>query len=106
MKKLAFDQILLGFWLQQDHQNLNERILLEFEENGKLTYSILLDDKVQKIFLQYVVEGVNIVTNQSSSPNVEHTRFAIVDDCLTLYYSEKSNTFSKITADDVRLLLR
>ena len=52
-------------------------VLLAFQENGKLIYTIRGETKDQIIFMQYKVEGDTIVTDQPSAPRVERTAYSL-----------------------------
>jgi hypothetical protein len=55
-------------------------VLLEFHEDGALTYLIRGADKDQVILLRYRIEGDTIVTDQPSAPQVERTAFSLSED--------------------------
>jgi hypothetical protein len=79
---------LLGAWKvdETDARTLSElgNVLMEFGEEGSLTYTIRGQDKDQIMDLRYKVEGSTIVTDQPSHPRVERTQFFLSDDMLTL----------------------
>ncbi|MCP3446398.1 hypothetical protein [Bradyrhizobium sp. CCGUVB14] len=82
---------LLGAWLVDETDKLALTrlgdVLLEFDDNGGLRYTIREPDKHQIINLRYRVEGSTIVTDQPSAPQVERTQFSFVEDgVLTLAF--------------------
>ena len=82
---------LLGTWIvdKTDTRALAELgdVLLEFQEDGQLTYTIRGDTKNQIILMQYKVEGPTIVTDQPSAPQVERTAYSLSPDgVLTLEF--------------------
>ena len=70
---------LLGAWVvdRTDAKALAElgNVLLEFEEDGQLTYTIRCETKKQIILMRYKVEGDTIVTDQPSAPREERTAY-------------------------------
>ncbi|MBR1131612.1 hypothetical protein [Bradyrhizobium iriomotense] len=82
---------LLGAWLIDDTDKVALArlgdVLLEFDENGGLRYTIREQGKRQIINLRYRVEGSTIVTDQPSAPQVERTEFSFPEDgVLTLAF--------------------
>ncbi|MDF0492390.1 hypothetical protein GPL17_31660 [Bradyrhizobium yuanmingense] len=82
---------LLGTWLVDETDELAlarlGNVLLEFDENGGLRYTIREQDKYQIINLRYRVEGSTIVTDQPSAPQVERTQFSFSEEgVLTLAF--------------------
>lgn len=55
-------------------------VLLEFKEGGGLIYAIRGRDTDQLINLRYRIQGSSIITDQPSSPQVEHTEFSLSGD--------------------------
>lgn len=82
---------LLGAWLVDERDELAlarlGNVVLEFDQNGGLRYTIREQDKRQIINLRYRVEGSTIVTDQPSASQVERTQFSFADDgVLTLTF--------------------
>lgn len=55
-------------------------VLLTFEPNGTLIYSIVTEKSVQKVLLTYRIEGEEIVTDQQSAPHEERSRYVLTED--------------------------
>jgi hypothetical protein len=70
---------LVGTWIVKntDKRTLADLgdVVLEFEENGRLTYTIRGSTKDQIIKLRYKIEGSTLITDQPSAPRVEKTAF-------------------------------
>jgi hypothetical protein len=82
---------LVGTWIvdNADARALTDLgdVLLEFEENGTLTYVVRGLDSDQIIKLRYQVDGNTIITDQPSVPQVERTVFSFSGDrALTLAF--------------------
>lgn len=91
---------LIGTWVvdESDRHALAELgdVLLDFNENGALTYVIRADGKQQIILMQYEVDGDAIVTDQPSAPRVERTSFSLSDDGkLVLAFGGEPFTFRR-----------
>ncbi|MHB9002151.1 MAG: hypothetical protein ACYC7A_22550 [Thermoanaerobaculia bacterium] len=74
---------LIGTWEidPADHNAIHKlgRTIVEFKEDGSLTYQIITNDgKRQVMFLTYVVDGNTIVTNQPSHPREDRTLFELL----------------------------
>jgi hypothetical protein len=87
---------LLGRWwvdpsaVRQGADNIS----LCFFDDGRLTYMIHLPDRHQIMHLTYRIEGDTIITNQSSAPREERTRFAVEnDERLHLFYGDIVATY-------------
>lgn len=83
---------LLGAWVvdEADTRALAELgdVLMEFHEDGRLTYTIRSETKKQIILMKYKIEGDTIVTDQPSSPRVERTAYVLcLDGTLTLEFN-------------------
>lgn len=92
--------MLVGIWVvdESDRHALAELgdAMLEFDENGGLTYVIRGDGKQQIILMQYEVDGDTIVTDQPSAPRVERTSFSLSDDGrLVLAFGGEPFTFRR-----------
>jgi hypothetical protein len=82
---------LVGTWVldTSDREAIAELgdVLLEFDENGSLTYVVRTNDRDQIVKLRYVIDEDVIVTDQPSAPSVERTSFSLCDDdVLTLAF--------------------
>ncbi len=89
---------LLGTWVSdpEDEEGIREfgRVSLEFSEDGDLTYTIHGDDKDQKMFLTYSVEGNELVTDQPSRPQRERTAFSLTSEGrLTLWFGGQRSVY-------------
>ena len=93
---------LIGTWFvdETDIKALNElgNVLLEFCGDGQLVYTIRGEVKHQIIKLRYKVDGSVIMTDQPSSPRVEHTEFCLSGDgsLLTLKFGGTPYRFSRL----------
>ena len=91
---------VVGTWIVEDTDKralagLGD-VTLEFQESGRLIYTIRRSTKDQIINLRYKVEGATIVTDQPSVPRVEKTAFLIsVDDVLTLEFGGVPYRFTR-----------
>ncbi|MDP2174126.1 MAG: hypothetical protein Q8J62_10165 [Candidatus Cloacimonadaceae bacterium] len=93
-------QSLYGIWISDTEgpttQFENEKIMLEFVDDGRLIYTIISTDKDQKIFLTYQVENDVLITNQNSHPRKEETSFCFTSDGkLILIYGDKRSIYTK-----------
>jgi hypothetical protein len=98
---------LVGTWIVKDtdKRTLAELgdVVLEFQENGGLTYTIRGPAKDQIIKLRYKIEGSTLVTDQPSAPRVERTAFSISDDgVLTLAFVGVPYRFARQGEDPSR----
>lgn len=80
MKNLNKEK-LLGTWIQdpKDTESIRRfgNVRLHFTADGRLIYTILGEEKDQKIFLTYRVENNILITDQPSDPREERTNFQI-----------------------------
>jgi len=91
---------LVGTWVvdRTDTRALAELgdVVLEFQDDGRLTYTIRGQTTDQIILMQYKVEGDVIVTDQPSSPRVERTAYALSPDgTLTLEFGGVAYRFRR-----------
>ena len=81
---ISEDTRFIGAWRidPSDRWSLREygNVSLQFENNGKLTYTIELPKKKQIMLLTYRVDGNWLVTDQPSHPKEERTEFYFTDD--------------------------
>jgi hypothetical protein len=75
---------LLGTWIidETDKRALTKfgDVVMEFHDDGNLTYTIRAKDKTQIIKLIYWIEGATLVTDQPIAQKVERTAFQLTDD--------------------------
>jgi hypothetical protein len=92
---------LIGRWVSDrtDARALTELgdVILDFDENGQLTYTILGKAKYQIIKLLYKVQDSVIITDQPSAPNIERTEFSLSEDggLLTLAFGGTAYRFRR-----------
>jgi hypothetical protein len=92
--------MLVGTWIVKDTDkralaDLGD-VVLEFQESGRLIYTIRGSAKDQIIKLRYKIEGAVIVTDQPSVPRVERTAFSIsADGVLTLAFGGVPYRFTR-----------
>jgi hypothetical protein len=88
---------LIGKWISDPYdaetQKNYGRVSLEFTDDGHLNYTRHLDDRDQKIFLNYKLQGNTLVTDQPSSPSVEKTKISMSGDQLVFEYDRKRSRF-------------
>lgn len=94
---------LLGAWLVDETDKVALArlgdILLEFDEDGGLRYTIREQGKRQIINLRYRVDGSTIVTDQPSAPQFERTQFSLAEDgVLTLAFGGIAYRFVRAPA--------
>jgi hypothetical protein len=93
---------LIGRWVidESDQHTLEKfgNVVLEFDEDGGLTYIIRSDGKQQIMLMRYEVDGDTIITDQPSHPSVERTAFSLSDDgLLMLALDGEPSNFRRIT---------
>ena len=75
---------LLGKWVTDPADvralEVYGRVVIQFEANGALVYSIRQADRAQEIFLTYYLDGDELVTNQPSAPRAERSRYQVTAD--------------------------
>jgi uncharacterized protein (TIGR03066 family) len=92
---------LVGIWKSdsRDKKTIEKfgKVILEFSDNGKLTYTIHEGNKEQKMFLTYRIQGDTLITNQPSKPKEEETkfRFASVAE-LSLFFGGEESKYIKV----------
>lgn len=73
------NELFLGSWRIDKNDKLAFEQLgdvrMIFKKDGTLTYEIIEGDKSQFIFLNYVVKGSKIITDQPSHPKKEETEY-------------------------------
>ena len=74
------DKNLVGIWISDESsKNSIGNVTMTFTEDGKLTYDIQENDKIQKIFLTYKVSGDTLISDQPSHPQKQYTKYVIED---------------------------
>lgn len=92
---------ILGSW-KLDPNDANSQQMygstsIEFKNTGELVYTIYLENKEQKIFMSYEIEGNLLITDQPSAPNREKTVFNILSDGkLELCFGGISSRYIKV----------
>lgn len=75
----AFSEPLLGSWetAPDDVRALEVygRVIMTFEPNGDLVYTVVSEDCLQHMHLTYRTEGNFLVTDQASAPGEERSEF-------------------------------
>lgn len=89
---------LMGTWITDpediESRQVYEKTRLEFTEDGRLTYTILGEEKDHQIFLTCRVEDGVLVTDQPSNPRQERTPFTFTPDGkLMLIYGDQKSTY-------------
>jgi exopolysaccharide biosynthesis protein len=89
---------LIGSWVTDPSDielgKVSEKSRLEFTEDGQLIYTIIGEDKDQKIFLTFQVKNGVLITDQPSHPREEETRFLLTPDGkLVLMYGDQKSTY-------------
>jgi hypothetical protein len=82
---------LVGTWLvdETDSRALVDlgSVVMKFQQDGRLIYTILTRKKNQIIKLRHQIDGGVIITTQPSAPRIERTAFALsTDGVLTLAF--------------------
>lgn len=81
---MSDDDRLFGLWRTDpsDSRSIQEfgNVSLRFEKGGRLTYTIHLPDREQRMLLSYRVEGTTLVTDQESSPREDRAKFSFLPD--------------------------
>ena len=72
-------------------------VSLDFSRNGALTYTIHTEGKRQIMLLTYRIDGDVLVTDQSSNPKEERTRFRITSEGkLFLEHEHRPSTYVRV----------
>lgn len=90
--------LLLGSWISESKAEESERVQIDFRSGGQLTYTIILPDREQKIFLTYWTKHNILFTDQPSCPKEEQSTFIVSDDGkkLTLVYEGEAMIYFKM----------
>lgn len=77
-------EILLGTWVSDPKDTESIRLFgnvrLHFTTDGRLIYSLLEEEKVQKALLTYRIENNVLITDQPSHPREDRVNFRITED--------------------------
>jgi hypothetical protein len=88
---------LVGKWISDPYdpetQENYGNVSLEFTDDGRLNYTIHLDDRDQKIFLNYELQGNMLITDQPSDPKREKTKISMLGDKLILEFGQKKSQY-------------
>lgn len=89
---------LVGRWITDPEDvkssQESEKTIIEFTDSGHLTYTIVGEDKDQKIFLTYRIESGLLVTNQPSHPREDQTPFSLtLDGKLVLEHGKQKSKY-------------
>lgn len=79
----SLDKELIGVWNSDLTDQITKKTLGEvtmtFTDDGKLTYDIHENEKIQRINMVYSLIGDTIITDQPSNPRQEKTKYRIED---------------------------
>jgi hypothetical protein len=78
------DSRLIGTWISESKEF--EGTKMTFKDNGNLIYEIPENGKIGIIYMKFETIEDFIISNQSSHPKIEKTRYTIAGDLLTLKY--------------------
>ncbi|HQR66341.1 MAG TPA: hypothetical protein PLB02_03005 [Thermoanaerobaculia bacterium] len=97
---------LLGRWRVDptDHDAIEEYgdVSLEFRDDGQLVYVIHAGEKAQLVYLNFRIEGGELVTNQPSAPNEERTSFDLrPDGRLILRFGRRESRYVRDETPDI-----
>jgi hypothetical protein len=91
---------LLGRWRLTEADgdlDLGEGVRMEFRRDGKLIYTTAAGYRDQVMVLTYRVEGDTLITDQSSAPRLERTKFTLLGaNTLVLDYGGSHAWFERI----------
>jgi len=79
---------LIGIWKTDPNDIVTQQsygnVIMDFRANGELIYTVIENDKEQKIFMTYEVKGSSLVTDQISFPQKVVTDFVLTGQSLEL----------------------
>jgi hypothetical protein len=93
------DQEFLGEWKLIKGEGLkdSEGVSMKFFSDGKLVYIIHQKDRDQVMNLSFRVEGNQLVTDQTSAPREERTKFSFdAEGNLILDYAGNRSRFARV----------
>ncbi|WP_342248680.1 hypothetical protein [Sphingomonas sp. OTU376] len=70
--------------------------VLQFDPDGRLTYTIRLPDKDQIMLLTYRVQGNIIITDQPSHPDEQRSEFEVTEDKLMVAFGGQRSHFVRL----------
>lgn len=89
---ISVDPKLIGRW--ESEAGAAERVTMEFSPDGTLVYTIHEAGKAQKMFLTFFTRDGLIITNQSSKPREDRTKYGFrVGDQLVLDYGGEVSVY-------------
>ncbi|RFS26228.1 hypothetical protein DVR12_00100 [Chitinophaga silvatica] len=81
---------LIGIWENDPADRTSIEVYgnvrMEFKNNGELIYSIIENEREQKMLLRYIIDGNTLITDQPSHPEKMRSEFSIDDDILELTF--------------------
>ncbi len=91
---------LIGIWNSDEEDPVTVKsigkVTMTFFEDGKLTYDIYEEDKLQRMNLVYRVSGDTIITDQPSHPQEQKTNYKFKsDNKLALEFEGDKATFNR-----------
>ncbi|OYU96715.1 MAG: hypothetical protein CFE21_00055 [Bacteroidetes bacterium B1(2017)] len=91
---------LVGQWRadvnDNSTMNLYGDIIMEFQPNGNLIYTVFEEGNKSIIYLNYEIVDNYLITDQPSEPKKEITAFRLVDSTLELNYDGNKSVFIRI----------
>ena len=72
-------------------------VVIEFKKDGELVYSLIKENKEQKIFMTYKIKDNILQTDQPSKPGIEETAFVLSDYVLELYFDGVKSSFIRVS---------
>jgi hypothetical protein len=91
---------LIGRWKSDPDDIVTQQyygdVILDFRENGELIYTIIENDKEQKILMVYETDGDILITDQISHPQKMKTEFRLNDRSLELIYEGIKSRYIRI----------
>jgi hypothetical protein len=96
-RKNSESKALIGCWhLISTEGQPYEPAEADFQEDGRLYYSVLSGDRWGVMKLRYRIEGDTLVTDQPSSPREERSRFVLAPDgTLTVEFGGDKSLFRR-----------
>jgi hypothetical protein len=91
---------IVGCWELRESTptvTFGERVQMNFDLTGRLTYGALQHGSWQVMLMSYRVEGAILITDQPTSPREEKTSFALLaDQMLQLEFGGSKCVFERI----------
>jgi hypothetical protein len=96
-RRPKLDHRLLGRWEidPADEHAVKEfgYVVIDFDDKGRLTYTIKREDKDEIFLMKYQVEEDVIISDQPSHRKSERSRFILADGLLTLWFDGRPSRF-------------